>query len=99
MADTAVIVVVVEDYHHEHQHEDNLVSQDGVADAGQLGDQCVLDKIRQRSKFQDLDDFHSRGSVAFSLNKAINTRSLQSAESHSLCSRKIVDNLRAIGQN
>ena len=74
VSDTAVIVVVVEDDHHEHQHEDNLVRQDGVADAGQLGDQCVLDKIRQRSIFQDLVDFHSRGSVAFSLNKIMSSQ-------------------------
>ena len=78
VSDTPVIVVVVEDDHHEHQHEDNLVRQDVVADAGQLGDQCFLDKIRHRSKFQDLDDFHSSGSVTFSLNKAINSNTRQS---------------------
>ena len=58
MADTAVIVVA-EDQYHEHQHEDNLVAQDGVGDALQLGDQCVLDEVRQRSKLEEVDDFHS----------------------------------------
>ena len=58
MADTAVIVFA-EDQDHEHQHEDNLVTQDGVGDALQLGDQCVLDEVRQRSKLEEVDDFHS----------------------------------------
>ena len=70
MANTAVIVVV-EDENIEDEHEDNFVRQDGVGDAVQLRDQGVLDEVRHRSKLQDCVDFHSTGSVAFSLNKTI----------------------------
>ena len=71
MSNTAVIVVVGEDHNHEDQHEDNLVSEDCVGDAVQLSDQRVLDQVRHRSILQDLVDFHSRGSVALSLNRTI----------------------------